>query len=60
MVFDGGGALVNAIFGFCDIRNFTDCTEVLRDCISSLVNCISGSSARVSLSLTPSQTGAPS
>jgi hypothetical protein len=23
-----GGALVHAIFGFCDIRNFTDCTEV--------------------------------
>jgi hypothetical protein len=28
MVFDRGGELVHAIFGFCDIRNFTDCTEV--------------------------------
>ena len=44
--------MVNAIFGFCDIRNFTDCTEVFRDCISSLINCISGSRAHVLLSLT--------
>jgi class 3 adenylate cyclase len=41
---DGGlvltqtGKLVHAIFGFCDIRNFTDCTEVLRADIVKLVN----------------------
>jgi hypothetical protein len=28
MVYEGGGRVVHAIFGFCDIRNFTDCTEV--------------------------------
>ena len=32
------GKLVHAIFGFCDIRNFTDCTEVLRADIVKLVN----------------------
>jgi class 3 adenylate cyclase len=32
------GKLVHAIFGFCDIRNFTDCTEVLRPDIVKLVN----------------------
>jgi hypothetical protein len=25
---DVGGKVVLAIYGFCDIRNFTDCTEV--------------------------------
>ena len=25
---DVPGRVVNAIYGFCDIRNFTDCTEV--------------------------------
>lgn len=25
---DVGGKVVFAIYGFCDIRNFTDCTEV--------------------------------
>jgi hypothetical protein len=25
---DVAGKVVHAIFGFCDIRNFTDCTEV--------------------------------
>jgi hypothetical protein len=38
IVFDRGGKLVHAIFGFCDIRNFTDCTEVLRADIVKLVN----------------------
>ena len=28
MVLDKGGKLVHSIFGFCDIRNFTDATEV--------------------------------
>ena len=26
---DVGGKVVFAIYGFCDIRNFTDCTEVI-------------------------------
>ena len=38
MVYERGGRLVHAIFGFCDIRNFTDCTEVLRANIVNLVN----------------------
>jgi hypothetical protein len=38
MVFDRGGKLLRAIFGFCDIRNFTDCTEVLQADIVKLVN----------------------
>ena len=25
---DTAGKVVHAIYGFCDIRNFTDCTEV--------------------------------
>jgi hypothetical protein len=25
---DVGGKVVLALYGFCDIRNFTDCTEV--------------------------------
>ena len=38
MVYEGGGRVVHAIFGFCDIRNFTDCTEVLHAKIVNLVN----------------------
>ena len=38
MQMDRSGELVHAIFGFCDIRNFTDCTEVLRADIVKLVN----------------------
>jgi hypothetical protein len=38
MDFGCKGALVYAIFGFCDIRNFTDCTEVLGADIVNLVN----------------------
>jgi len=32
------GKVVHAIFGFCDIRNFTDCTEVLQVDVVKLVN----------------------
>ena len=32
------GRRVNAIFGFCDIRNFTDVTEVLKEGIMTFVN----------------------
>jgi class 3 adenylate cyclase len=32
------GKIVQAIFGFCDIRNFTDCTEVLQAEVVKLVN----------------------
>jgi len=32
------GKIVQAIFGFCDIRNFTDCTEVLQADVVKLVN----------------------
>jgi len=38
MVLNQSGKLVHAIFGFCDIRNFTDCTEVLQADIVKLVN----------------------
>ena len=31
---DVPGHIVQAIFGFCDIRNFTDCTEVATDGIT--------------------------
>lgn len=31
---------VTAIFGFCDIRNFTDATEVLQEDIMEFVNSI--------------------
>ena len=34
------GAQVTAIFGFCDIRNFTDATEVLQEDIMEFVNSI--------------------
>ena len=37
---DKGGEIVQAIFGFCDIRNFTDCTEVLHADIVRLVNAV--------------------
>ena len=40
MVLNRSGNLVHAIFGFCDIRNFTDCTEVLRADIVKLVNSV--------------------
>lgn len=33
-----GGKRVNAIFGFCDIRNFTDATECLQQDIMNFVN----------------------
>ena len=33
-----GGALVHAIFGFCDIRNFTDTTECLQEEVMLFVN----------------------
>merc|ERR1719326_1998104 len=32
------GRRVDAIFGFCDIRNFTDATEVLQDQVMVFVN----------------------
>lgn len=32
------GRRVNAIFGFCDIRNFTDVTEVLQEGVMTFVN----------------------
>ncbi|KAF4672681.1 Adenylyl/guanylyl cyclase [Perkinsus chesapeaki] len=32
------GRKVNAVFGFCDIRNFTDATEVLKDKVMLFVN----------------------
>merc|ERR1719504_110672 len=35
------GQKVEAIFGFCDIRNFTDATEVLQDQVMMFVNQIS-------------------
>merc|ERR550514_1682042 len=35
------GQKVEAIFGFCDIRNFTDATEVLQDKVMMFVNRIS-------------------
>lgn len=34
------GNKVVAIFGFCDIRNFTDTTEVLQEDIMEFVNSI--------------------
>jgi class 3 adenylate cyclase len=36
------GRKVEAIFGFCDIRNFTDATEVLQDQVMVFVNRIAG------------------
>merc|ERR1719197_577305 len=36
------GRKVDAIFGFCDIRNFTDATEVLQDQVMVFVNRIAG------------------
>lgn len=35
------GRKVTAIFGFCDIRNFTDATEILQDAVMVFVNQIS-------------------
>jgi len=32
------GKVTQAIFGFCDIRNFTDCTEILQGDVVKLVN----------------------
>lgn len=32
--------VVYAIFGFCDIRNFTDCTEILKEGVLVFVNTI--------------------
>ncbi len=34
------GQKVTAIFGFCDIRQFTDTTEVLQVCLSHLMKLI--------------------
>jgi len=36
------GKTVDAIFGFCDIRNFSDATEVLEDQVMVFVNRIAG------------------
>jgi class 3 adenylate cyclase len=36
------GRRVEALFGFCDIRNFTDATEVLQDQVMLFVNRIAG------------------
>eukprot|EP00300_Choanocystis_sp_HF-7_P016135 c19312_g1_i1.p1 GENE.c19312_g1_i1~~c19312_g1_i1.p1 ORF type:complete len:871 (+),score=183.47 c19312_g1_i1:1-2613(+) len=36
------GTKVEAVFGFCDIRNFTDCTEELEGECVSFVNAIAG------------------
>lgn len=36
------GRKVDAIFGYCDIRNFTDATEVLQDTVMVFVNRIAG------------------
>ena len=27
----GGGQMINSIFGFCDVRQFTDTTECLQE-----------------------------
>eukprot|EP00282_Hemiselmis_andersenii_P020288 CAMPEP_0172039918 /NCGR_PEP_ID=MMETSP1041-20130122/24197_1 /TAXON_ID=464988 /ORGANISM="Hemiselmis andersenii, Strain CCMP439" /LENGTH=185 /DNA_ID=CAMNT_0012697733 /DNA_START=18 /DNA_END=575 /DNA_ORIENTATION=+ len=35
---DSSGKVVHALFGFCDIRNFTDLTEVLQEDVVRLVN----------------------
>jgi hypothetical protein len=32
------GVRIQAIFGFCDIRNFTDATEVLKEGVMVFVN----------------------
>jgi len=40
MQLDKPGSVMQGIFGFCDIRNFTDCTEVLRADIVKLVNAV--------------------
>ena len=34
----GGGTLINSIFGFCDVRNFTDTTECLQEEVMLFVN----------------------
>jgi len=36
------GRKVDAIFGFCDIRNFTDTTEILQDKVMVYVNRVRG------------------
>ncbi len=36
----GGAAQVAAIFGFCDVRQFTDATEVLQEDVMEFVNSI--------------------
>lgn len=36
--FGGAGQKVLAIFGFCDIRNFTDATETLETDVMVFVN----------------------
>jgi len=36
------GRRVEALFGFCDIRNFTDATEVLQDQVMLFINRIAG------------------
>merc|ERR1719440_2525082 len=41
------GRKVEAIFGFCDIRHFTDATEVLQDQVLLFVNRIAGVVHRV-------------
>ena len=35
------GQFIDAVFGFCDIRAFTDATEVLQDSVMLFVNQIS-------------------
>jgi len=49
------GRRVNAIFGFCDIRNFTDATEILQDAVMLFVNQI----AEIMHTLVDEHRGAP-
>ncbi len=32
------GRIIDAVYGFCDIRNFTDATEILQDGVMLFVN----------------------
>ena len=34
----GGGTMIHSIFGFCDVRNFTDTTECLQEEVMLFVN----------------------
>ena len=38
VLFTGSGHLIRSIFGFCDVRNFTDTTECLQEEVMLFVN----------------------